>query len=71
VEAPWFDLRRDITRFLLEGLAQQGGMAFDAERRTAELIEFLKALAMEPAAEAVFKRAKDSAARRRRRAGKS
>ena len=71
VEAPWFDLRRDITRFLLEGLAQQGGMAFDAERRTAELIEFLKALAMEPAAEAVFKRAKDSAARRRRRAGKN
>lgn len=69
VTKPWFDLRRDITRFLLEGLAQQGGLAFDAERRKAELLAFLKALAVDPAAESVFRRAKDTAARRGRRAG--
>lgn len=66
-EKPWFDLRRDIVRFLLEGLAQQGGMSFDAERRKAELIGFLKALAMEPESEAVLSKAKEWASRRKRR----
>jgi AcrR family transcriptional regulator len=65
-EQPWFDLRRDIVRFLLEGLAQQGGMAFDAERRKAELIGFLKALSIEPESEAVLKKAKEWAGRRKR-----
>ncbi len=44
IDAPWFDLRRDIVRFLSEGLAQQGGLSFNAERRKANLKGFLKAL---------------------------
>ena len=42
---PVFDLRRDIVRFLMEGLAQQGGLSFDAEIREVRLLEFLKVLA--------------------------
>lgn len=57
VKVPWFDLRRDIVRFLLEGLAQQGGLSFNAERRKAELRGFLKALAMEPASHTVLEKA--------------
>lgn len=45
---PVFDLRRDIVRFLLEGLAQQGGLAFDAEVREVRILEFLKVLAARP-----------------------
>ena len=41
---PGFDLRRDITRFALEGLAQQDGITFNKEQRTAELTWFLKLL---------------------------
>lgn len=44
-QSPGFDLRRDITRFLLEGLAQQDGLSYDAARRKAAMIAFVKALA--------------------------
>lgn len=47
IEAPWFDLRRDVVRFLLEGFAQQGGLSYNADRRTAHLLGFLKALVSE------------------------
>lgn len=39
---PGFDLRRDIARFALEGLALQDGITFNKEQRTAELMWFLK-----------------------------
>lgn len=39
---PGFNLRRDITRFALEGLAHQDGITFDKEKRTAELMWLLK-----------------------------
>lgn len=48
VEAPWFDLRRDIVRYLLEGLAHQDGLSFDAERRFAKIMAFLKVMSAEP-----------------------
>ncbi|MCC5874247.1 MAG: TetR/AcrR family transcriptional regulator [Gammaproteobacteria bacterium] len=57
--APWFDLRRDIVRFLLEGLAQQGGLSFDAQRRQEMIIGFLKALATTREAEVVLRKAED------------
>ena len=42
--SPVFDLRRDIHRLVLEGLAKQDGIAFDVERRSDELFAFLKLL---------------------------
>ncbi|KPP95005.1 TetR/AcrR family transcriptional regulator [Erythrobacter sp. HL-111] len=39
-----FDLRRDIVRFLLEGVAQQDGITFNREERTGALLRFLKLL---------------------------
>lgn len=57
IDAPWFDLRRDITRFLSEGLAQQGGLSFNADRRTANLIGFLKALTTEEAGAELLRKA--------------
>lgn len=44
VDAPGFDLRRDITRFLLEGIALQDGITFNREKRSAELMAFLSLL---------------------------
>ncbi len=41
---PGFDLRRDLARFALEGLALQDGITFNTEQRTAELKWFLKLL---------------------------
>ena len=37
-----FDLRRDLHRFLLEGIAQQNGIAFDEAQRMARILAFLK-----------------------------
>ncbi|MCP5183810.1 MAG: TetR/AcrR family transcriptional regulator [Pseudomonadales bacterium] len=56
LNAPGFDLRRDIARFLMEGLAQQEGMTFDRERRFAELMQFLKALFSDPAIDPLLAR---------------
>ncbi|MEE4206264.1 MAG: helix-turn-helix domain-containing protein [Erythrobacter sp.] len=39
-----FDLRRDIVRFLLEGVAQQDGITFNREERTGAMLRFLKML---------------------------
>ena len=44
IEAPWFNLRRDIFRFLLEGFAMQRGLSYNAEERQAGLLSFLRAL---------------------------
>ncbi|MFN3231328.1 MAG: TetR/AcrR family transcriptional regulator [Alphaproteobacteria bacterium] len=57
LDAPWFDLRRDITRFLSEGLMQQGGLSFNAERRKANLVGFLKALSSDKAGAELLKKA--------------
>ena len=42
--SPVFDLRRDLHRFLLEGMAQQNGITYDHERRVNQLIATLKLL---------------------------
>ncbi len=44
VDITLFDLRNDIISFLLEGLAQQRNLAFDADRRRNRVLGFLKAL---------------------------
>ena len=41
-ESPGFNLRRDLHRFLLEGMAQQDGITFDQGQRMAQLFAFLK-----------------------------
>ena len=45
IDSPWFNLRRDVFRFLLEGLALQGGLSYSAEKRKDDILGFLKALA--------------------------
>jgi AcrR family transcriptional regulator len=64
-EAPWFNLRRDIFRFLLEGLAMQGGMSFDAERRRLAILNFAKVLFYGPVGETVFSEALERMSSRR------
>lgn len=54
--SPVFDLRRDIHRLVLEGMAKQEGIAFDVEQRTDELFAFLK-LMWSDEGEAFLKRA--------------
>ncbi|AOL22548.1 DNA-binding transcriptional regulator, AcrR family [Erythrobacter litoralis] len=39
-----FDLRRDVVRFLLEGVAQQDGITFNREERVGAMLRFLKLL---------------------------
>ena len=39
-----FDLRRDVVRFLLEGVAQQDGITFNHDQRKGALLRFLKLL---------------------------
>jgi len=39
-----FDLRRDVVRFLLEGVAQQDGITFKRDERTNAMLRFLKML---------------------------
>lgn len=41
---PGFELRRDVARFAMEGLALQEGITYDKEKRTMELKWFLKLL---------------------------
>ena len=54
--SPVFDLRRDLHRFLLEGMAQQDGITFNREERMAQLFAFLK-LVWSDDGEAFLKRA--------------
>lgn len=44
VNGPGFDLRCDVTRFLLEGIAQQNGITFDKTRRIGQIKNFLEYL---------------------------
>ena len=39
---PGFDLKRDINRFLLEGIAQQDGITFNQQERMNNIIAFIK-----------------------------
>lgn len=41
-QSPVFDLRRDIHRLILEGIATGEGFSIDAEKRAAELFAFVK-----------------------------
>lgn len=54
VREPYFDLRRDVTRYMLEGLAQLDAPAYNSDRRKADMIEFLKALSSEPEGRALL-----------------
>ncbi|MEM9622523.1 MAG: helix-turn-helix domain-containing protein [Pseudomonadota bacterium] len=58
--SPVFDLRRDLHRFLLEGMAQQDGITFNKEERMGQLFAFLK-LAWSEEGEAFLARALDEA----------
>ena len=60
--SPGFNLRRDITRFALEGLVQQDGITFDKEKRTAELMALLKLLWDEKASDELITLAQKKAA---------
>ncbi|MBI1182427.1 MAG: TetR family transcriptional regulator [Alphaproteobacteria bacterium] len=45
IDKPWFNLRRDVARFLVEGLAQQqDALSFNADGRRQAILDFLKAL---------------------------
>jgi AcrR family transcriptional regulator len=57
VNKPFFDLRRDVTRYLLEGLAGLDAPTFNSERRIGDMIAFLKVLATEPEGEALLTKA--------------
>ncbi|HTO39809.1 MAG TPA: TetR/AcrR family transcriptional regulator [Rhizomicrobium sp.] len=54
IDAPWFTLRRDVFRFLLEGLALQGGLSYNPSKRKNEILGFLKALAAGKEGEALL-----------------
>ncbi|MEL7028898.1 MAG: helix-turn-helix domain-containing protein [Pseudomonadota bacterium] len=51
-----FDLRRDLTRFALEGLAQQGVLSFKAQERRRDLLNLLKLLQTTEEGEALLER---------------
>ena len=55
--SPSFDLRRDLVRFTLEGLAQQGGLSFDAEKRRKSIIRILQLLTQTEEGQALLARA--------------
>ena len=44
LESVGFDLRRDVTRFLLEGVAHQNGITFNKARRMKQITTLLKYL---------------------------
>jgi AcrR family transcriptional regulator len=56
-QQPYFDLRRDITRYILEGLALLDAPSHNGDRRIADLISFLKALTTEPEGRAIMLKA--------------
>lgn len=61
-QAPGFDLRRDVVRFAMEGLAQQDGIAFDKEIRTTQMLSLLKLLFDPEASDSLVTRAIEMAA---------
>ena len=44
MESAGFDLRCDVTRFLLEGIAQQDGFTFEKRQRLEQVMLFLETL---------------------------
>ena len=68
---PGFDLRRDIARFALEGLALQDGITFDREKRTSELMWFLKLLFDSEISGPMIGKSQQLAARERKRGKKA
>ena len=64
IEAPWFNLRRDVFRFLLEGFAMQGSISYDAERRRTAILTFAKILFFSEDGDAMFKKAQELVATR-------
>ena len=44
IESVGFDLRRDVTRFLLEGIAQQNGITYKKTQRMKQIMTLLKYL---------------------------
>lgn len=58
IESEGFDVRRDISRFLLEGLAAHGGLAVNAAERTAAMINFLKVMASAPEGKSIMEKVK-------------
>ena len=67
VRQPYFDLRRDVTRYMLEGLAQLDAPAYNAEGRRTDMIAFLKALVTEPEGRALLLKAIERSPARRPR----
>lgn len=60
-DAPGFDLRRDVARFLLEGMAMQDGIARDRDARMAAVRRFLRLLVASPEGAALVRRAVEDA----------
>jgi AcrR family transcriptional regulator len=56
--AAGFHLRRDVVRFLLDGVAEHADTIEDAAARQNALIEFLKALVLEPEGDALLRKAR-------------
>lgn len=55
-ERPDFDLRRDVLRFLIEGLVQQEGVVYNREKRLAAIRHFLRLLVSSPEGEQLLER---------------
>jgi AcrR family transcriptional regulator len=53
---PDFDLRRDILRFLIEGLVQQEGVVYNREQRLKAVRHFLRLLVSSPEGERLLER---------------
>lgn len=54
--AAGFHLRRDVVRFLLDGIAEHGDMIEDAAVRRDAVIAFLKTLVLEPEGDALLRK---------------
>jgi AcrR family transcriptional regulator len=55
-DRPDFDLRRDVLRFLIEGLVQQEGVVYAREQRLAAIRHFLRLLVSSPEGERLLER---------------
>jgi AcrR family transcriptional regulator len=55
-ERPDFDLRRDVLRFLIEGLVQQEGVVYNRKQRLEAIRRFLRLLVSSPEGEALLER---------------
>jgi hypothetical protein len=55
-DRPDFDLRRDVLRFLIEGLVQQEGVVYNREQRLAAIRHFLRLLVSSTEGERLLER---------------